>query len=236
MALPKIQTPVFEIIIPSLNKPVDFRPFLVKEEKLLLMAQQSNNDRDIIKAIKQIINNCMINDDIAIDLLTMTDIEIIFLKLRSRSVNNIVDITYIDPEDSKEYNFKIDLEDVKVIKEKDLSNNIKLSDDIGIIMRHPTASIIDEMGDYEDEIAILNFFIKKCIVEIYDEENVYPINEHTDEEIQTFIDNIDVNSFDKIREYIDSAPKLNYVIKYTNSLGVDKEIMLDTLRDFFILR
>jgi len=178
----------------------------------------------------------MINYYIDVNVLIMTDVEIIFLKLRSKSVNNIVDITYIDPEDNKEYNFKIDLEDVKVVKEKDISNNIRLSDDIGIIMRHPTASIIDEMGEFEDEIAILNFFIKKCIVEIYDAETVYPVSEHSDAEIQAFIDNIDVNSFDKIREYIDSAPKLNYVIKYTNSTGAEKEIMLDTLRDFFILR
>jgi hypothetical protein len=236
MALPKIQTPVFDIVIPSLNKPVEFRPFIVKEEKILLMAQQSSDQRDIVRAIKQIITNCCLDTTISVNQFTTTDLEYVFLKLRSKSVNNIIEIQYTDEEDGKMYKFDVDLDEVDVTKPKDANNNIKINDDIGIIMCYPSAAIIDQIETFQDEVEILNFFIKKCIVEIYDEENVYPANEHTDQELQDFIDDMDVMSFDKIREYLDSAPKLNHVIKYTNSLGNEKEIVMDNLRDFFILR
>lgn len=236
MALPKIQTPVFDIVIPSLNKAIEFRPFIVKEEKILLMAQQSADQRDIVRAIKQIITNCCLDTTISVNQFTTTDLEYVFLKLRSKSVNNIIEIQYTDEEDGKMYKFDVDLDEVDVTKPKDANNNIKINDDIGIIMCYPSAAIIDQIETFQDEVEILNFFIKKCIVEIYDEENVYPANEHTDQELQDFIDDMDVMSFDKIREYLDSAPKLNHVIKYTNSLGNEKEIVMDNLRDFFILR
>jgi hypothetical protein len=235
MALPKIQTPVFDIVIPSLNKPIEFRPFLVKEEKILLMARQSEDERDMVKAIIQIINNCAIGD-INIKDLTMVDIEYLFLKLRAKSVNNIVEVVYIDGEDEKEYKFEIDLDKVEVVQEKRLDNNIKFDNGYGVIMKYPSASIVDNMKQFDNEMDILDFFIRNSIVEIYDEDNVYPIAEQTEQEVKEFIDDLDIQSFEKIREYLDSAPTLNYVIKYTNSLGTDKEIILDTLRDFFILR
>lgn len=236
MALPKIQTPVFEIVIPSLNKTIEFRPFIVKEEKILLMAQQSSDQRDIVRAIKQIISNCCLDTSISVNQFTTTDLEYVFLKLRSKSVNNIIEIQYTDEEDGQMYKFDVDLDEVDVTKPKHVDNNIKINGNIGIIMCYPSAAIIDQIETFKDEVEILNFFIKKCIVEIYDEENVYPANEHTDQELQDFIDGMDVMSFDKIREYLDSAPKLNHVIKYTNSLGNKKEIVMDNLRDFFILR
>lgn len=235
MALPKIKSPTFEIVIPSINKGVDFRPFLVKEEKILLMASQSGNDRDIVKAIKQIINNCCTDDSLNVNDLTVVDLELIFLKLRSRSVNNVVDVAYKDSEDGQEYKFQIDLEEVKVVKPKEVSNKIQINDELGIIMSYPNASIIDEMGDFENEVDILNFFISKCMSQIYDEDNVYEVSEQTEEEVKEFIDSLDVKTFDKIREFFDASPKLEYVIEYKNSLGNDRRIVLDTLRDFFIL-
>lgn len=235
MALPKIKSPTFEIVIPSINKSVDFRPFLVKEEKILLMASQSGNDRDIVKAIKQIINNCCTDGSLNVNDLTVVDLELIFLKLRSRSVNNVVDVAYKDSEDGQEYKFQIDLEEVKVVKPKEVSNKIQINDELGIIMSYPNASIIDEMGEFENEVDILNFFISKCMSQIYDEDNVYEVSEQTEEELREFIDSLDVKTFDKIREFFDASPKLEYVIEYKNSLGNDRRIVLDTLRDFFIL-
>jgi len=126
MALPKIQSPTFEVIIPSINKTVLFRPFLVKEEKILLMAQQSNDDKDIIKAIKQVVNNCCLDDKLDIDKLATFDLEYLFLKLRARSVNNVVEILYKDAEDEKEYKFSINLDDVEVTMPKKSEKNIKI--------------------------------------------------------------------------------------------------------------
>lgn len=234
MALPKIKSPVFEIVIPTINQPVDFRPFLVKEEKILLMAQ-AGNDRDVVKAIKQIINNCCLNEDLNIDDLSIVDIEYIFIKLRARSVNNIVNVNYTDNEDSKDYKFEVNLNEVEVTKQKEVSNKIQVNDEIGIIMSYPTASIIDQMGEFKDEMEVLNFFISKCMKEIYDEKEVYVVSEYSDLELKEFIDSLDIKTFEKIREFFDASPKLNYVIEYKNSLGNDRKITLDTLRDFFIL-
>lgn len=199
------------------------------------MARQSDDERDMVKAIIQIINNCAIGD-INVKDLTMVDIEYLFLKLRAKSVNNIVEVVYIDGEDEKEYKFEIDLDKVEVTQEKRVDNNIKFDNGYGVVMRHPSASIVDNMKQFNDEMEILDFFIRNSIVEIYDEDNVYPVSEQTEQEVKEFIDDLDIQSFEKIREYLDSAPTLNYVIKYTNSLNVEKEIVLDTLRDFFILR
>jgi len=207
---------------------------LVKEEKILLMAQ-TGNDRDVVKAIKQIINNCCLNESINVNDLTVVDLEYIFVKLRARSVNNVVTVNYTDTEDSKDYKFEINLDNVEVTKPKEVSNKIQITDEVGIIMSYPNASIIDEMGEFQDEMDVLNFFISKCMTQIYDENQVYIVTEYTDEELKEFIDSLDVKTFEKIREFFYASPKLNYVIEYKNSLGNDRTITLETLRDFFIL-
>lgn len=236
MALPKIESPIFEIVIPSTNQSVNFRPFLVKEEKILLIAQQSGNSREVAKAVKQIVNNCCV-EELDINSLAMIDLEYIFVKLRSRSVNNIVEVTYKDNDDGKEYKFEINLEEVNVVRKEDYDNKIKINDEVGIVLRLPSAEILEKMEgvQFDEEVDVLNFFVNNCISEIYDAETVYDLKEHSQEEIQEFVDNLDVNTFEKIRKFFDSAPKLEYVIEYTNSLGQEKKIVLDDLRDFFML-
>ena len=158
-----------------------------------------------------------------------------FLKLRARSVNNVVEILYKDAEDEKEYKFSINLDDVEVTMPKKSEKNIKINKKSGIVMKYPNLSIVDQIKDFKDEMEFLNFFIIKCIDEIYDENDVYPASEQTDEELQEFIDNLDVKTFDKIREFMENMPKLEHVITYTNSLGKEKKITLSTLNDFFTL-
>jgi len=235
MALPKIQSPTFEVVIPSTNKEVTFRPFLVKEEKILLMAQQSNDDKDIIKAIKQVVNNCCLDDKLDIDKLATFDLEYLFLKLRARSVNNIVEVLYRDAEDNQEYKLKINLDDVEVTMPKKIDKNIKINKKSGIIMKYPSASLVDEIKEFKNEIEILNFFILKCIQEIYDENDVYPASEQTEKELQEFLDSLDVKTFDKIREFIENIPKLEHTLTYKNSKGEERFVTLNTLSDFFIL-
>jgi hypothetical protein len=236
MALPKIQQPTFEVSIPSLNKSAPFRPFLVKEEKILLMAQQSSDDKEIVRAIKQVVNNCCLDDKIDVEKLAVFDLEYIFLKLRARSVNNVVEVLYKDDEDEKEYKLTIDLDKVEMVMPKKVDKNIKINKTTGIIMQYPSASLVDEMKEFKTEVEVLDFFIVKCISEIYDAENVYPAAEQTQEELQTFIDSLDVKTFDKIREFMDNMPRLEHKIKYKNSLEKEKTITLSTLNDFFILR
>ena len=234
MALPTIEQPIFEMKIPSTGKDVKFRPFLVREEKILLIAQQGGSDKEVIRAIKQILSACLI-DNIDVDQLATFDLEYMFLKLRARSVNNIVKLAYRDTEDDKVYDFEIDLDEIE-IEVKPVNNKIKVNDEIGIIMKYPAASITDELGEYDNEVDLLLFFVRKCIDQIFDSENVYPANESTEEEMNQFIDSLDVQTFERIREFFDSIPTLSHTLKYTNSNDNERVIELNNLKDFFMWR
>lgn len=235
MSLPKIDQPLFEMTIPSTGKKIKFRPFLVKEEKILLIAQQSDSDRDIIRAIKQVLNNCIV-DDVNVDDLATFDLEYMFLKLRAKSVNNMVKLSYRDNEDDKVYDFEIDLDEIEVKRTEGVTNKIKLNDEVGIIMQYPSASITEELGEFESEVDLLMFFIKKCIAEIYDSESVYVVKEQAEEELDQFIDSLDVATFEKIREFFEGMPRLYHELKYTNEMGNERVIELTNLKDFFMWR
>ena len=144
MSLPKIDYPIYNLTIPSLKKKCKFRPFLVKEEKLLLMAKESKNPSDILMTVKQVVNNCILDKTVKIEKLPIFDLEYIFLKLRALSVDNIVKITYKDFEDNKDYNFEINLEEVEVQFPEKVDNKIKLSDRSGIVMNYPNADLYDD--------------------------------------------------------------------------------------------
>ena len=144
MSLPKISYPVHTIQIPSTKKNAKFRPFLVKEEKLLLMAKESQNNADILKSIKQIVNNCCLDDNFDDKKITIFDLEYLFIKLRAFSVDNVVKVSYRDEEDNQNYDFEIDLEEVKIDFPEKNDNNIKISDKFGILMKYPSASLYED--------------------------------------------------------------------------------------------
>ena len=233
MALPKIDTPIFEMTIPSQDKVVKFRPFLVKEEKILLIAQQSDTDRDIILAIKQILNNCILDADFDVDSLATFDLEYMFLKLRARSVNNVIEVSYRDLEDDKVYTFEIDLDGVEVQKTETQSNKIKINDEIGMIMKYPSVQTINNIPENATGTDVVEYLVRSCIDKIYDEDNVYIVAEEPEAEVQAFIDNLDVETYDKIRQFFSDLPKMYHKIEYKNSLGNERSIELTSLRDFF---
>lgn len=233
MALPKIDKPIFDVKVPSQNKMVKFRPFVVKEEKILLMAQQAGTEKDIILAIKQVLQNCCQDETFDVDSLATFDLEYMFLKLRARSVNNIVEVSYRDLEDEKTYDFKIDLEEVEMLQPGKVSNKIAITDEIGVVMKYPSVTILDGMPDDLDTAELVEYLVTKCIDTIYDAENVYPISEHTDEEVKEFIEQLDIETFNKIKEFFDNLPQMYYKIEYKNSLGNDRSVELTTLSDFF---
>ena len=173
--LPKLDKPLFELTVPSMNKKFKFRPFTVKEEKILLTAQQSGEDKDIILAIKQVVNNCCHDSSFDIDDLATFDLEYMFLKLRAKSVNNIIEVAYRDNEDDQVYEFKINLDEVQMINmDSDSAKVISVSDTVGLKMKYPSVTIIDNIPDYEDPSEIIDYLVKNCIDYIYDEESVYP--------------------------------------------------------------
>ena len=235
MSLPKITQPIFDATVPSTKKKVEFRPFLVKEEKILLIAQQSSNDGEIIRAVKQILNNCITSPGFNIDDLTTFDLEYLFLKLRARSVNNIVKLSYRDTEDEEVYDFELDLDTIEITyPEEAINPNITITDTVGMTMKYPSSSITDKMGTFENEIELMTFFIINCIDTIYDADEVYIASEYSNTEITEFLDGLDVGTFDKIRKFFEAMPKLYHKFEYTNKLENKRVVELTNLRDFFM--
>lgn len=234
MPLPKLQHPIYELRLPSTDESIKFRPFLVREEKILLMAKQSEEPKEIVNAIKQIINNCVVEPQIDVDKLSTFDIEYFFLKLRSKSVNNVVTLSYRDFEDEKVYTIDVDLDDVQIKRDLAHTNNIKINESIGLIMKYPSTEVYSKLTSNDgDELALGT--IKACIDSVYDENNVYPLKDFSDKEVEEFLQNLDVNSLDKVLSFFRTMPKLHYEVKYVNSNGNTRTVELNTLSDFFTL-
>lgn len=236
MPLPKIDQPLFNVIVPSTGKKILFRPFLVKEEKLLLISQQDGEDSEVIRAIKQILNLCVQDEDFNVDNLTTFDLEYLFLKLRARSVNNVVKLSYRDNEDGQIYNFELDLDTVEVQMPTDIDPTIEVAEGISMIMKYPSASITDKIQQFDNEVDLMTFFIVNCIDTIVTAEELFPAADYSQAELEEFLDQLPVTSFEKIREFFEKMPKLYHKIEYTNSEGNNRSIELNNLKDFFMWR
>jgi len=235
MKLPKMDYPIYKINVPSLKKDYSFRPFLVKEEKLLLMAKESENASDILTAIKQIINNCLL-DKLDVNKLALFDLEYIFLKLRSASVDNKIKVSYKDNEDEELYDFEINLDDVKVIYPDKVDNKIKITEKTGIIMKYPSAALYDDQEFLKLDKDYMFELILRCVDSIYNEDELYEAKDYKKEDLTEFLENLDVKTFQNIQEFLVTVPKMEYKIEYKNKLKHDREIVLNSLNDFFTLR
>jgi hypothetical protein len=236
MKLPKIDQPIFEMKIPSSEKPVRYRPYLCKEEKLLLIAQESRDDADVVRAIKQILTNCVIEDWFDVDDLTTFDMEYMFLKLRAKSVDNIVKISIQDADDEEVYPFEVNLDEVEMLQPSEVSNTIQINEELGMKLRYPSTTILDTLPEGSNQADVAEHLIINCIDVIFDNDNVYPINELGKDELTEFIDNLPVSAMNNISNFFKSMPRMHYKIEYTNKLDMKKEIHLRSLSDFFILR
>lgn len=235
--LPKISFPSFNETIPSLKKEIKMRVMLVKEEKILLMAKETENTSEIFAAIKEVVDNCILSE-IDKSRLTVYDLEYLFLKLRSRSVSNMSDVEYKDVEDEQNYQFKINLEDIKVKFPEEVSNVIPIpTAKLALIMRHPPASIYEDKSFFESatEDEIIEKMVLKCIdkVQETETEKMHDFQMATDEEKIKFLEEVDTKTYDAIREYLNNLPTLFHEIKYKNSKGTERTITLRTLNDFF---
>lgn len=230
MGLPKIKHPLFDLTIPSTGKKVKFRPFTVKEEKILLIAQESKDIKDAIQAIKQIINNCVMNVDV--DQLAIFDIEYIFVMLRSKSVNNIVEFQITDPETKEKIPMSVDLSEMKVAKDPNHTNKIYLTNDIILMMDYPVVDHIELIAD--EDMNSISELLKKCMNCLVDGDTVYKFSEYSEEEIDEFFNDLSAESANKIKEFFETMPKLQHEIKYTNSKGNNKTFVLEGTKNFFL--
>lgn len=236
MSLPKISYPTYKIKVPSVKKNFNFRPFLVKEEKLLLMAKETDKYADILSAIKQIVNNCSLDSNLDIDKLAIFDLEYIFIKLRAFSVENIVKVSYKDLEDENNYEFDIDLNEVEVKYPKTTQNNVKITDTVGILMKYPSASLYDDKEFLDLDKDYLFELIVRCIDKIYSGDEIFEAKDYSRKELGDFLENLESKTFNSIQEFLLESPKLQHTIKYKNSLGNEREIILSSLNDFFTFR
>lgn len=242
MALPKISYPTFTVKMPSNGRKITFRPFLVKEEKILLFAKESGEQTDIYDAITQIINNCVVDDDFDVNKAPTFDLEYAFIKLRSMSVGNIIVATVKDAEDSKEHKVEVDLD--KVTPEsyegavKD--NVINLGDQNGTIfkLKYPSArDLIEAAKHAEGEKApdlVLNL-ARVCITDIGDNnpDNVYVWQDNTEEEKLAFLEQINGTAYTAMSEFFADMPSLKHEVKYKNSLGHERSVIFRDIFDFF---
>jgi hypothetical protein len=236
MPLPKVKHQIYDFVIPSTGKKESFRPFLVKEEKILLMAKASDDPADSLRAVKQIVNNCGIREAFDVDTLTIFDIEYLFIQLRAVSVSNIVTLSYKDNEDNKVYDFTVDLKDIEIKFPETVDKIIKVTDTMGIVMKWPSASLFDDKDYFRAGDQAFYELILRCIDKIYDGEKVYNASEYSAKELEVFLDDCGIMIFNKIQEFMTNVPHIHHILTYTNSNGKKQSIELNGLTDFFTLR
>ncbi len=236
MALPQVVLPTYELEIPSNGKKIKYRPFVVKEEKLLLLAMESDDVVNIEAAVKQLLKGC-IQSRVKIDDLAIFDLEYIFLQIRAVSVGEVVDMNITCEDDGETVvPYKLNLLEVAVQKPEGHSNKIMLSDDMGIMMRYPKfdtfimGSIIGQAPTADSVVDI----IAGCIDQIFDGEDVYDSSTTTKKEFREFLENLTNTQFEKIQEFFGTSPKLEHIVKIVNpNTGVENEIVFSGLASFF---
>ena len=235
MALPVLNTPKFKLKLPSDSRVVNFRPFLVKEEKILLIATETGEQAELITAIKNIIKACTDIKDV--ELLSTFDIEFVFLQIRTKSVGESVDVSVTCPDDGKtQVDVSIPLDQIKVVKTKGHKKEIKLSEEVVLTMKYPSLDIFVEMNFQPEDVGVDQVFrmAASCIDSIADVEQVYDCKDLPKDEITSFLDQMTSDQFKKVQDFFETMPKLSHTLKVTNpKTKVESEVKLEGLASFF---
>jgi hypothetical protein len=238
MPLPKIATPTYELELPSTGETVQFRPFLVKEEKLLVIALESEDTKQITTAIKTVIKNCILTKNIKVENLPTFDIEYLFLNIRGKSVGEQIEVNIICPDDEvTQVLVKIDIDSIQVQKNEEHTNQIRVDKNIMMEMKYPSLDqFIKSNFDFTNENAMEQSFdlIASCISKIYTEEEVWAASDVTKKELSDFLDQMNSNQFKQIESFFETMPKLSHKIKVKNpDTNVESEVVLEGLASFF---
>ena len=237
MALPVANTAKYELMLPSQQKTIKFRPFLVKEEKVLLMAMESGESKEMLSAIKEIVKSCTFGEMQAEDY-PMFDIEYVFLQIRSKSVGEKTKLKVLCPDDGKTYaETEIDLSKIEVYVDDDHSPNILIDEDrkLGVVMRYPALKDVDA-DTLQGDINIQKTYkmITNCIEQIYEDEEVYLRKDTSNKELQEFVDNLSADQMKKLSKFYNTMPRLEHIVKVKNpKTEVESEVTLKGLASFF---
>ena len=240
MPLPKITTPSYELELPSTGETIKYRPFLVKEEKLLVIALESEDTKQITNAIKAVIRACVQTKGVKVESLPTFDIEYLFLNIRGKSVGEDIEVKLMCPDDNKtEVNVNINLDDIKVQKSEDHSNEIKIDDSLIMQLKYPSLNEFikanfDPNDTTKNPMEQSFDLIGSCIDKIYSEEEVWVAADCTKKELNDFLDSMNSTQFKQIEKFFESMPKLSHTVKVLNpNTKVESDVVLEGLASFF---
>ena len=238
MPLPKIATPTYELELPSTGQSIQYRPFLVKEEKLLVIALESDSTKQITTAIKSVIKNCVLTKGVKIEDLPTFDIEYLFLNIRGKSVGEDIEVNIVCPDDDEtSVTVNVNLDDIQVIKSDDHTDKIKLDDKIMMQMKYPSLDqFIKNNFDISDKNVMDQSFelIASCVDKIFTEDEVWTTSDCTKKEMNDFLEQMNSSQFKEIEAFFQTMPKLSHTIKVTNpNTKVESEVVLEGLASFF---
>jgi hypothetical protein len=238
MPLPKIATPIYELEIPSLKKKIRYRPFLVKEEKILIIALESEDSKQIANAVKNVISNCILSKGIKVEDLATFDIEYLFLNIRGKSVGETVDVLITCPDDGEtQVPTSINLDEIDVESNPEHSRDIKLDETLTLRMRYPSMmEFIKNNFDSSESVSVDDTFdlIVSCIDQIYSEEESWIASDSTKKELLEFVEQLSSKQFKEVEKFFDTMPKLSHTIKIKNpNTKVESEVVLEGLSAFF---
>jgi hypothetical protein len=238
MPLPTIATPSYTLEIPSLKKEIKYRPFLVKEEKILIIAMESEDSKQIADAVKTVISNCILTKGIKVDQLATFDIEYLFLNIRGKSVGESVDILITCPDDNEtQVPISINLDDIKINISKDHSRDIKLDDNLTLRMKYPSMKEFIKTNFGNDfNISVDDTFdlIISCVEQVYSEEESWSASDCTSKELSEFLEQLSSKQFKQVESFFATMPKLSHTIKVKNpNTGIESDVLLEGLSSFF---
>tara|TARA_B100001287_G_scaffold253427_1_gene236129 strand:- start:185 stop:901 length:717 start_codon:yes stop_codon:yes gene_type:complete len=237
MPLPTISTPTYELVLPSSNRKIKFRPFLVKEEKILIIALESQDQKQIASAVKNILSSCILTKGIKVDKLSTFDIEYLFLNVRGKSVGEDIEIMVTCPDDGKtQVPMSINIDSIKVQKSKEHSPDIKLDDTFTMRMRYPSLNEFIKTNFDAGQVKVDDTFelIASCVDQVFSDEESWTQEDCTQKELVDFIEQLNSSQFKEIEKFFDTMPKLSHTLKVINpNTNVESEIVIEGLQSFF---
>ena len=238
MPLPKLNTPTYELTLPSSNRKVKYRPFLVKEEKILLIAMESEDEKEMQNAVKQILKNCILTRGISVDKLAVFDIEYLFLNIRGKSVGEEITLNIVCPDDEKtEVEVAVNVEDVKIQKSDKHDPVIQLTDQVGIVMKYPSMEMFVKnniTGENQQKVDTIFDMTIDCISQVVEGEDVLEAKSFSKKEMLEFVETFDTQQFQKIQDFFETMPKLSHKIEVLNpNTNVKSQVTIEGLSSFF---
>lgn len=233
MALPKIDIPIQELTLPSTGEKIKYRPFTVKEEKILLVGQESDDTTSQVLAAKQVVNNCLVDKDVSE--LAMFDLEYVILYLRARSVNNLINFTIKDPDTDETVELEIDIDEISVTRTEGHTNDVSINDTYRLFLKYPTIDEFAKLTTLDPKDPLSDYImLVSCIDYLASDDEVHYFKDYTQEEVDDFMDGLTASAIKGITNFFETMPKLRHELKYTNKNGDEKIFVVEGMQTFFI--